>query len=50
MFEILSWKEDNNALDNKNWLIKMKEGYHEGRFTEPKIYEKGEHVHNEPRP
>jgi hypothetical protein len=37
---LLSWKEKYDAAADGKWLEKMKEGYREGRFTEPKKYEK----------
>jgi hypothetical protein len=40
MFEILSWKERYDAAADGQWLVRLKEGNHEGRFTEAKKYEK----------
>lgn len=40
MFEILTWKENKNALDNKDWLTNLKNNNKQDRFTEPRVYEK----------
>lgn len=44
MFEILSWKEYYDAASDNKWLAHLKEENQQGRFTEPKKYEKPEHV------
>lgn len=44
MFEILSWKENYDAASDNKWLTNLKEGNQQGRFTEPRKYEKPEHV------
>jgi len=38
MFEIMSWREDNNALGDNKWLEKIKNPTVEGRFTERQMY------------
>lgn len=33
MFDILTWKENNNALDNNDWLTRLKNNNKQDRFT-----------------
>lgn len=47
MFEILSWKERHDAAENNHWLERLKEGNKEGRFTEPRKYEKPQLIPHE---